>query len=380
MKFDFDTPIDRHNTDSIKWNKYSKEILPLWIADMDFKVAPCIQEALNQRINLGTFGYTQAPQDFKEQIAQYLFEQYQWQVDPEWVVVLPSVISGLHTASRQFMQAGQSCLVPKPVYQHLRLAVTQAQQELIEIPMVLSHNRWVLPWLELNQYVKKNTKLMHLCNPQNPGGTVFTLKELTTLAEFVIENNLFICSDEIHAGLVLDKTAKHIPIASLNADISQRTVTLMSLNKTFNFPGMGLAWAVVENHQMRKAMQTDLHATIAEPSLLGYVCTQAAMQYGEPWRLELIEYLCENLKTIEAFIRKNDQISQSNVQATYLSWLDLRKLQFNDVEGLLLKNGLALSPGSQFGSSEFMRLNFGTSAKSLNEGLNRLERVLKSRK
>ena len=380
MKFDFDTPIDRHNTDSIKWNKYSTEVLPLWIADMDFKVAPCIQEALNQRIDLGTFGYTQAPQDFKEQIAQYLFEQYQWQVDPEWIVVLPSVISGLHTATRQFMQAGQSCLVPKPVYQHLRLAVTQAQQELIEIPMLLSHNRWVFPWLELNQYVKKNTKLMHLCNPQNPGGTVFTLKELTTLAEFVIENDLFICSDEIHAGLVLDKTVQHIPIASLNADISQRTVTLMSLNKTFNFPGMGLAWAVAENHQIRKAMQTDLHATIAEPSLLGYVCTQAAMKQGEPWRLALIEYLRDNLKIIDAFIRKNDQISQSHIQATYLSWLDLSKPQFNDVEGLLLKNGLALSPGSQFGSPEFMRLNFGTSARNLNEGLNRLERVLQSEK
>lgn len=377
MTFDFDTPVDRHNTDSIKWSKYPKEILPLWIADMDFKVAPCIQEALIQRASLGTFGYTQAPHDFKEQIAQYLFEQYQWQVDPEWVIVLPSVISGLHTATRQLTQAGQSCLVPRPVYQHLRLAVTQAQQELIEIPMVLKENRWVLPWLELNQYVKKNTKLMHVCNPHNPGGTVYTLQELTTLAEFAIENNLLICSDEIHSGLVLDKTAKHIPIASLNADISQRTVTLMSLNKTFNFPGSGLAWAVAQNDQIRKAMQTDLHATIAEPSLFGYIFTQAAMKHGEPWRLALIEYLRENLKTIDTFIRKNDQISQSNVQATYLSWLDLSKLQLNDVEGLLLKNGLALSPGSQFGNSTFMRLNFGTSAKNLSQALNGLERVLK---
>lgn len=377
MTFDFDTLIDRHNTDSIKWSKYPKEILPLWIADMDFKVAPCIQEALNQRVGLGIFGYTQAPHDFKEQIAQYLYEQYQWQVEPEWVVILPSVISGLHTATRQLTQAGQSCLVAKPVYQHIRLAVTQAQQELIEIPMVLSHNRWVLPWLELNQYVKQNTKLMHLCNPHNPGGTVYTLQELTTLAEFAIENNLLICSDEIHSGLVLDKTVKHIPIASLNADISQRTVTLMSLNKTFNFPGSGLAWAVAQNHQIRKAMQTDLHATISEPSLFGYICTQAAMKHGEPWRLALVEYLRENLKTIDTFIRKNDQISQSDVQATYLSWLDLSKLQLNNVEGLLLKNGLALSPGSQFGNSEFMRLNFGTSAKNLNQALNVLERVLK---
>ncbi len=377
MTFDFDTPVDRHNTDSIKWSKYPKEILPLWIADMDFKVAPCIQEALIQRASLGTFGYTQAPHDFKEQISQYLYEQYHWQVDPEWVIVLPSVISGLHTATRQLTQAGQSCLVPRPVYQHLRLAVTQAQQELIEIPLVLKENRWVLPWIELNQYVKKNTKLMHVCNPHNPGGTVYTLQELTTLAEFAIENNLLICSDEIHSGLVLDKTAKHIPIASLNADISQRTVTLMSLNKTFNFPGSGLAWAVAQNDQIRKAMQTDLHATIAEPSLFGYIFTQAAMKHGEPWRLALIEYLRENLKTIDTFIRKNDQISQSNVQATYLSWLDLSKLQLNDVEGLLLKNGLALSPGSQFGNSTFMRLNFGTSAKNLSQALNGLERVLK---
>lgn len=378
MQFDFDTPVDRHHTDSIKWNKYPQSITPLWIADMDFKVAPCIQEALNHRINLGTFGYTQAPHDFQEQIAQYLFEQYQWQVDPSWIVILPSVISGLHTATRQLTQTGQSCLVPRPVYQHLRVAVTQAPRELIEIPMVLDHNRWVLPWSELNQYAKKNSKLIHLCNPQNPGGTVFTLKELTTLAEFALKNNMYICSDEIHAGLVLDKEAKHIPIASLNADISERTVTLMSLNKTFNFPGMGLAWAVAQNPEIRKAIQTDLHATIAEPSLLGYICTRAAMQHGEPWRLAVLDYLRENLKQIDAFILKNNQISQCHTQATYLSWLDFSKLQSNDLEALLLKNGLALSPGSQFGSSTFMRLNFAMSAHNLTQALSKLEGALTS--
>ena len=193
ISFDFDTPVDRYNTDSIKWNLHLKNILPLWIADMDFKVAPCIQEAIEKRISLGTFGYTQAPHDLKEQIAQYLFDQYQWLVDPSWVVILPRVISGLHTATRQLTQPYQSCLVPRPVYQHLRLAVTQAQRELIEIPMVLDHNRWVFPWHELNQYVQSHSKLMHMCNPLNPGGTVFTLKELTTLAEFAIKNNLLIC-------------------------------------------------------------------------------------------------------------------------------------------------------------------------------------------
>jgi aminotransferase/cystathionine beta-lyase len=376
MEFDFDTPIDRHHTDSIKWQKYPQNTIPLWVADMDFKVAPCIQEALNKRINLGTFGYTQAPQDFQEQIAQYLFDQYQWQVDPSWVIILPNVISGLHTATRQLTRPDQSCLVPRPVYQHLRLAVTQAQRELVEMPMVLDNNRLVFPWLALNQHVKNNTKLLHLCNPQNPGGTVFTLQELTTLAEFAIENNMFICSDEIHAGLVLDKTAKHIPIASLNADISQRTVTLMSLNKTFNFPGMGLAWAVAQNPEIRKAMQTDLHATIAEPSLLGYICTRAALQQGEPWRLALLDYLRKNLNTINAFVQKNNQISQTHTQATYLSWLDFSKVHSNDLEGLLLKNGLALSPGSQFGRSDFMRLNFGTSAINLTQALDRLTYVL----
>jgi cysteine-S-conjugate beta-lyase len=183
-------------------------------------------------------------------------------------------------------------------------------------------------------------------------------------------------SDEIHAGLVLDTAAKHIPIASINADISQRTVALMSLNKTLNFPGMGLAWAVAENPEIRKSMQADLHATISEPSLLRYICTREAIQHVEPWRLASLDHLRENLKLINAFVQKNALIRQSNIQATYLSWLDFSQLQSDQLDGLLLKNGLALSPGSQFGSSEFMRLNFATSAKNISQALDLLQHAL----
>ena len=239
------------------------DVIPLWVADMDFQSPPCVIDALAARVQQGVFGYTHAPDALRSAIADYIAAHYHWEVHPDWIVILPSVVSGLYTAVRQLTNPSEHILVPQPVYHHLRLACSEAPRPYTEIPLKLENDRWVLPWQALDPFCQGNTKMALLCNPQNPGGTVYTKSELLQFAAFCEAHDLLICSDEIHAGLVLDEPSRHVPIASLNQGISMRTVTLMSLNKVFNFPGIGLAWAVAENPRLRAAMQTDLHRTIA---------------------------------------------------------------------------------------------------------------------
>jgi cysteine-S-conjugate beta-lyase len=379
MPFDFDAPVDRSNSDSIRWDRYAAGgVIPLWVADMDFQSPPCVTGALAERVQHGVFGYTHAPNSLRHEIALYLANQYSWEVDPDWIVILPSVVSGLYTAVRQLTSPGEHLIVPQPVYHHLRLACSEGPRPFTEIPLVLSHDRWVLPWQTLGQSCQANTKLALLCNPQNPGGTVYTPSELQQFAAFCEERDILICSDEIHAGLVLDPKMHHTPIASLSKSTSMRTVTLMSLNKVFNFPGIGLAWAVAENPRLREAMQTDLHRTIADPGLLAYTATMAAIRDGESWRQSLLQYLRGNRDYVAARINAMRPLSMAMMEASYLAWIDCSALNCADPHALFLGAGVALSPGSQFNAPQFVRLNFGTQRALLEQAMDRMSLALTS--
>jgi aminotransferase/cystathionine beta-lyase len=374
MAFDFDTTTNRLETDSIRWDGFdSNKVLPLWVADMDFKSPPCIIEALEKRVQEGIYGYTHSPHQMNALIADYLKDHYQWEVDPDWIVILPSVVSGLYTAVQQLTASDESVLIPNPIYHHLRLACSSANRVFQEMSLKLQDGRWVLPSNELPNLITNKTKLALFCNPQNPGSTVFTREELKDFGDFCIQNDLWICSDEIHAGLVLDENKKHIPLASISKVISEKTTTLMSLNKTFNFPGVGLAWAVAENPILRKAIQTGLHQTIAPPSLLAYTATVAAIQEGEPWRAELIQYLRTNRVLIKTRLGGIAGLGLDEMEGSYLAWIDCTKLNHQDPYQLFLNAGLATSPGIQFGQQQFVRLNFGTQRARLIEALNTIE-------
>lgn len=373
MPFDFDTPISRSNTDSVRWDAHlGRDVIPLWVADMDFSSPPCVVEALAKRVRHGIFGYTHAPVDLRTAICRHLEHDYSWRVDPDWIVILPSVVSGLYTAVRELTKPHEAVLIPKPVYHHLRLACSQAPRPFTEIPLVLEDDRWVMPWHQLHDLCGEHTKLALLCNPQNPGGTVYSKSELTQFAHVCEQNDILICSDEIHAGLVLNPALRHIPIASLSQSISMRTVTLMSLNKTFNFPGIGLAWAVAENPTLRQAVQTNLHQTIADPGLLAYTATLSALQGGESWRQSLLEYLRGNRDTVIARIRAMPQLKVSRIDATYLAWIDCSGLNHPDPHSLFLAAGVALSPGAQFNAPQCVRLNFATQRARLHAALDRM--------
>ena len=374
MAFDFDSLTNRLETDSIRWDGADrKKVLPLWVADMDFKSPPCVIEALSNRVQQGIYGYTHSPHQLNAIIAGYLQEQYQWEVDPDWIVILPSVVSGLYTTVQQLTKQDDCVMIPNPVYHHLRLACSNANRSFQEMPLELKNGRWVLPSDQLQSLISSKTTLALFCNPQNPGSTVFTKDELEEFGEFCVQNNLWICSDEIHAGLVLAEDKQHIPLASISKAISEKTITLMSLNKTFNFPGVGLAWAVAENPDLRKAMQVGLHQTIAPPSLFAYTATMAAIQEGEPWRQELIQYLRKNRDLIQSRISNTPGLSIDKMEGSYLAWIDCAKAKHQNPYQLLLDAGLATSPGSQFGRDQFVRLNFGTQQSRLIQALDMIE-------
>ncbi len=376
MAFDFDRPTNRLHTDSIRWDHFDSErVLPLWVADMDFQSPSCVISALNKRVQDGIYGYTHSPNDFNQAIAQYLFEQYEWKIDPDWVVILPSVVSGLYTVVQQLTNADEGVLIPNPVYHHLRLACSSSNRSFQEMQLRLTDERWVLPMNDLSNLINDKTKLALFCNPQNPGSTVFTQEELKQFGDLCVNNNLWICSDEIHAGLVLDQNKKHIPLASISKEISKKTITLMSLNKTFNFPGIGLAWAIAENPILRKAIQVGLHQTIPAPSLLAYTATMAAIKEGEPWRQELIKYLRGNRDLIDEKINSMHELNIGKMEASYLAWIDCTKSKHQNPYQVLLEAGLATSPGEQFNRDKFVRLNFGTQRQRLTQALEILQIV-----
>jgi cystathionine beta-lyase len=363
--FDFDAPVDRAGTWSTRWERYAgRDVIPLWVADSDFRAPPAVLEALSERIRHGVLGYTPPPEELRQAIVERLERLYRWRVDPASIVFLPGVITGLHHAARVLVAPGEKVIVPRPVYHHLKRAPELAPRPYGEAPLALERGRWVFD----EDSIKKNAdaKAFYLCNPQNPGGTIFRREELTRLAE--LTRDMLIVSDEIHCDLLLDPGKPHIPIASLDAEVSRRTVTLMSPNKAFNFPAAGCAFAVIENSVLRKKFSAEVDAHVMpSSSVFGYVAALAAYRDGQDWLTAQIEYLRGNRDLVE----KTIGLPMAHVEATYLAWIDCSGLD-NALE-LFLKNGVALSPGAQFGDPRFVRLNFGTQRALLRKALERIK-------
>ena len=323
-------------------------------------------DALAARVEHGVFGYSAPPEELKSAIVERLASRYRWRVDPSWIAFLPGVVAGLHLSARRLLAPGEHALVPTPVYQHFTRAVELAPRPHTSVPLVLDHGRWLFDWDVVS---RTPCRMAYLCNPQNPGGTVFTRAELEQFA--ALTRDAILVSDEIHCDLVLDPAARHVPIASLSPEICRRTVTLMSANKAFNIPAVGCAWAVVEDAGLRDAISADMRAhVLPSPSVLGYVATLAALRHGDAWLAAQIEYLRAN----HDLLRRELPLPVASVQATYLAWIDARALK--DPHELFLRHGVALSPGEQFGAPGFVRLNFGTQRARLQEALQRMRRAL----
>jgi putative C-S lyase len=377
--FDFDQPVERAGTWSLRWEKHAgRDVIPLWVADSDFRAPPAVLAAMRERLEHGVLGYTTPPQELREAIAGRIERLYGWRIRPDWIVFLPGVVTGLHLAARRLVPADGHVLVPMPIYHHFRQAVDKAPRARSDVPLVLREGRWVFDEDCLGKSVRSETRLLFLCNPQNPGGTIFTRAELERLAELALRNDLVICSDEIHCDLLLDRGKPHVPIASLAPEVSRRTVTLGSPNKAFNFPGAGCAWAIAEDEALRREFSRDHHATVHDASVFGYLGALAAYRGCEAWLSAQLDYLRASRDLVESEVARMPGLAMAHVEATYLAWIDCAGLGAADPAALFLEHGVALSPGAQFGEARFVRLNFGTQRARLRAALERMASAVSS--
>ena len=379
MSFDFDTPLDRLHSDSQKWQKYAgRDILPLWVADMDFAAPPAVLAALQDRVRHGVLGYAKPLPSLVEATVAYCARRYGWAVDPSWLVWLPGLVTGLNVAAAAFGQDGDEVLCCTPVYPPFMSAPANQRRRTVAAPMARRAGRWEIDFAALEQAVTPRTKQFFLCSPHNPVGRAFTRAELADLSAFCLRHRLVLVSDEIHCDLILDDTA-HLPAATLSPEIAARTVTLMAPSKTYNIPGLGCSFAIISDPVLRAAFVRAAAGIVPDINVLGLVAGEASFRHGEPWRQELLAYLRGNRDSLEAFVaRELPGVTMTHVEATYLAWLDLSALRLPQAAAYFERHGLGFSDGAAFGAAPdtFVRLNFGCTRATLAEACARLQRAV----
>ena len=379
--YNFDTCPERTGYGSLKWDKYKgRDILPLWVADMDFVTAPEILDALQQRLDHGVFGYTIPHEAPIEAVINYLDRQHGYSARAAWLNFLPGLVPAINLCCHAFTDPGDSVMTATPVYPPFISAPDYAERELIKVPLCLdSEDRWTLDIDAMEAAIQPHTKIFVLCSPHNPVGRVFSKEELTALADFCERHDLILISDEIHCDLVFDAEAKHTLTATLSEQIADRTVTLMAPSKTYNLPGLACAFSVIENTKLRAQFQKTIRGIITEVNCFGYAGITAAYDHGEPWRQALLTYLRNNYNLIYDFIRREiPEITFRPMESTYLAWLDVSKLGIKDPVGHFEKYGVGLTDGTPFDGHQHLRLNFGCPHNRLEEGLEKIKAALLS--
>jgi cystathionine beta-lyase len=375
--FDFDAPVDRRATASLKWEKYKdRDIIPMWVADMDFPSPPAVIDALRRRIEHGVFGYTIEPDELNPTVVSMLADHYDWKIKSEWLVWLPGLVTGLNVTCRAVGQEGDDVMTAVPVYPPFLSAPLHFNRNLIKVPLREKDNRWEFDFDRLETAITPQTRLFILCNPHNPVGRVFNRQELTTLAEICRKHDIIICSDEIHCGLILAKDKTHIPTATLGASTAQSTITLMASSKTFNTPGLGCAFAVIPNDKLRRSFLKAAAGIVPRVNALGYSATQAAFQNCSDWHGALLDYLRGNRDAVTFAIRRMPNLSMAAVEATYLAWIDVRKTGLKNPVKFFEDAGVGLQDGVEFDGPGFVRLNFGCPRALLDKALRRMAAAL----
>jgi len=369
----FDTLIDRRDTDSNKWDRYKDtDILPMWVADSDFSVAPEIIEALNGRISHGVFGYSHPPQKLIELVVERMARHYAWNIRPEWLVWQPGIVNGLNLACRSVGSSGEGVFIPSVIYPPFTDAPELSGRTSRPVPMIQADLRWVLDLQWLAQNISANDRLLLLCNPQNPGGSVYNRAELSRLAELVVSRDLIICSDEVHSDLILDADKKHIPIASLDREIEKRSITLMAPSKTFNTPGLGCSFAIIPDRELRQRYKKVKQGIVPYVNILGYIAAQTAYESGGDWNRQQVDYLRGNRDYLLREINLIRGLRLDPIEATYLAWIDVSELGLKNPAKFFEQAGVGMSAGREFGDKRFMRLNFGCPRSLVEQAVTRI--------
>jgi cystathionine beta-lyase len=382
MRFDFDKTPDRRGTDSQKWQRYQgRDVLPLWVADMDFPSPPAVIETLRKRVDHGVFGYARPTKSTIDAVVMALDARYGWPIDPAWLVWLPGLVCGLNVTALAFAAPGDEILCLTPVYPPFTSAPKNQGRVAVSVPLRLNTEavpgptgRWLIDWEALERAVTPRTKIFFLCHPHNPIARVWQADELARIGEFCARHSLVLCSDEIHCDLILDPAIRHVPMAKVSPE---GLVTLMAPSKTYNIPGLGTSFAVISDASLRARFAKATAGIVAEVNALGYAACEAAYRDSEAWRQALLAYLRGNRDfLLNTLARDIPEVRvEAPIEATYLAWLNVDALRLPCPASHFEGHGVGLSDGVPFidPPGGHVRLNFGCTRATLAEALRRMK-------
>ena len=382
-KYNFDEIIPREGTNCIKYDARrqifkSAGVLPLWVADTDFRTPDFITDAIKKRTEHEIFGYTFKPDSYYNSIIYWMQRRHNWAVKKEWISSSPGVVAGLTLAVEAFSNPGDGVVVQPPVYFPFFSCVKGTGRKMVQNPLKIENGRYTFDFHDLKSKITKETRLLMLCNPQNPGGMVWKAEELEELSSICIDNNIIIISDEIHSDLIY-KGNRHIPVSMVSEETAQNSVVLMAPSKTFNVAGLATSVVIIPDRKKFELYEKALNlGHLGMGNIFGSVALEAAYTYGDEWLEELLEYLWNNFLYLENFFKNNlPKVKVMKPEATYLIWLDFREYGMDDSEltkFIVRKAKVGLNNGARFGieGDGWMRLNIGCPRSILTEGLERL--------
>ncbi|AKI96724.1 MalY/PatB family protein [Kosmotoga pacifica] len=392
MKYNFDEIIDRRGTESYKWDHTKDffgrdDLLPMWVADMDFKSPPVVIEAILRRAEHGIFGYTAKSESFYQAFIDWTGKRHGWEVKKEWIIASPGVVPAIAIAIQAFTNPGDKIVVQTPVYYPFFNVVKNNRRELIINELIYNNGHYTMNYEDLIEKIDSKTKMLILCSPHNPVGRVWSKAELKRLGEICLEKGIIVVSDEIHSDIVYSES-KHIPFASISEESANNSITCMAASKTFNIAGLETSLTIIPNTELRgkfkKILLKGLSLTLG--NIFGTIATETAYRLGEDWLEELLDYLEKNRDFAIEYIRNNiPSVKAIKPEGTFLLWLDFRGLGLSDLELqklILNEAGVALNHGTVFGKGGegFQRLNFACPRAILEKGLKKIERAVKGLK
>jgi cystathionine beta-lyase len=383
-KYNFDEIIPRSGTNCIKydareWMFKTDDVMPLWVADTDFRTPDFIVDAIRKRAEHELFGYTFKPDSYYDAIIGWMKRRHNWEVKKEWISFSPGVVAGLTIAIETFSKPGDGVIVQPPVYFPFFDSVKGTKRKLVENPLKNENGRLTFDFEDLKSKIDKTTKLLLLCNPQNPGGMVWTRSELEKLSSICLENGVMVISDEIHSDLIFTGHS-HIPFTKLSEEAAKNSLVCMAPSKTFNVAGLASSLVIIPDKTKHARYERALNVGhLGMGNIFGTVALEAAYIHGDEWLAQLMDYLWENYLFLEKFMKVHlPKINVMKPEATYLIWLDFRGFGMNDEELMKFtvnKAKVGLNNGGRFGTGGdgWMRLNIGCPRSVLEEGLNRLK-------
>jgi cystathionine beta-lyase len=390
VKYDFEKVIDRRNTNCLKYD-FAKErgmredVLPMWVADMDFTTAPSITERLKKTVEHGIFGYSEGKQDYFKAVYNWYKDNFDWNVKRQWLVKTPGVVYGLAMAIKAFTKEGESVMIQQPVYYPFKEVIEDNNRVLINSSLENKAGHYEMNFEDFENKVKENNvKVFILCNPHNPVGRVWKKDELIKIGEICLKHNVIVVSDEIHSDFIYQGN-RHTVFASLSEEISDITVTCTSPSKTFNLAGLQVSNIFISNNELRKKFKKEIAATgYSQVNIMGLVSCQAAYEEGKEWLEQLREYLAKNLEFVREYLKENmPQIKLIEPEGTYLVWLDFRELKLSSeqLEDLIVnKAKLWLDSGAIFGKDGegYQRINIACPRATLEKAMSQLKQALDS--